>query len=141
VKPSPHLPFAYLPANLTGQSAQLPTSCALSAPAAGRIQLKNRDQELLPRFGQLFSLPLDFWKTAKPRPFFVAQFVKELLAKGETIYSIAPSLTSQYRCRVSRAPLSSLLQPFASIFAYISVSELRGTKLVAIPRSFLDAAP
>jgi hypothetical protein len=30
---------------------------------------------------------------------FVAQFVKELLAKGETIYSIASSLTSQYRCR------------------------------------------
>jgi transposase len=30
---------------------------------------------------------------------FVAQFVNELLAKGETIYSIAPSLTSQYRCR------------------------------------------
>jgi len=30
---------------------------------------------------------------------FVAQFVKELLAKGETIYPIAPSLTSQYRCR------------------------------------------
>ena len=29
----------------------------------------------------------------------VAQFVNELLAKGETIYSIAPSLTSQYRCR------------------------------------------
>jgi hypothetical protein len=30
---------------------------------------------------------------------FVAQFVNELLAKGETIYAIAPSLTSQYRCR------------------------------------------
>lgn len=30
---------------------------------------------------------------------FVAQFVDELLAKGETIYSVAPSLTSQYRCR------------------------------------------
>jgi transposase len=30
---------------------------------------------------------------------FVARFVNELLAKGETIYSIAPSLTSQYRCR------------------------------------------
>src|ERR1700719_612639 len=30
---------------------------------------------------------------------FVAQFVKELLAKGEAIYPIAPSLTSQYRCR------------------------------------------
>src|SRR5436305_4416876 len=30
---------------------------------------------------------------------FVAQFVNELLAKGETIYAIAPNLTSQYRCR------------------------------------------
>src|SRR3954447_5204757 len=30
---------------------------------------------------------------------FVAQFINELLAKGETIDSIAPSLTSQYRCR------------------------------------------
>jgi transposase len=30
---------------------------------------------------------------------FVAQFVNELLAQGETIYSVAPSLTSQYRCR------------------------------------------
>lgn len=30
---------------------------------------------------------------------FVAQFVNELLAKGEIIYPIAPSLTSQYRCR------------------------------------------
>jgi transposase len=33
---------------------------------------------------------------------FVAEFVKELLAKGETIYSIAPSLTSQYRSRRGR---------------------------------------
>ena len=33
---------------------------------------------------------------------FVAQFVKELLAKGEPIYPIAPSLTSQYRCRRGR---------------------------------------
>jgi transposase len=30
---------------------------------------------------------------------FVAQFVNELLAKGEAIYAIAPSLTSQYRSR------------------------------------------
>src|SRR6059058_2013876 len=30
---------------------------------------------------------------------FVAQFVNELLASGETVYAIAPSLTSQYRCR------------------------------------------
>jgi transposase len=30
---------------------------------------------------------------------FVAQFVKELLAKEETIYPIPPSLTSQYRSR------------------------------------------
>jgi transposase len=33
---------------------------------------------------------------------FVAEFVKELLAKAETIYSIAPSLTSQYRSRRGR---------------------------------------
>lgn len=33
---------------------------------------------------------------------FVAQFMNELLAKGETIYSIAPSLTSQYRSRRGR---------------------------------------
>lgn len=30
---------------------------------------------------------------------FVAQFVNELLAKGEAVFPIAPSLTSQYRCR------------------------------------------
>lgn len=30
---------------------------------------------------------------------FVAQFLKKLLAKGEIIYPIAPSLTTQYRCR------------------------------------------
>src|SRR5947209_10018259 len=30
---------------------------------------------------------------------FVAQFVNELLAGGEPVYAIAPSLTSQYRCR------------------------------------------
>jgi transposase len=33
---------------------------------------------------------------------FVAQFISELLAKGETVYSIAPSLTSQYRSRRGR---------------------------------------
>jgi hypothetical protein len=33
---------------------------------------------------------------------FVAQFVKELLAKGELIYPLAPSLTSQSRCRLGR---------------------------------------
>jgi transposase len=30
---------------------------------------------------------------------FVAQFVNELLAKDESVHPIAPSLTSQYRCR------------------------------------------
>jgi transposase len=33
---------------------------------------------------------------------FVAQFAKELLTKGESIHSIPPSLTSQYRCRRGR---------------------------------------
>ena len=33
---------------------------------------------------------------------FVAQFVKELLVKGESIYPIAPSRTTQYRCRRGR---------------------------------------
>jgi transposase len=33
---------------------------------------------------------------------FVALFVKELLAKGEPMYAIPPSLTSQYRCRRGR---------------------------------------
>jgi transposase len=33
---------------------------------------------------------------------FISQFVVELLANGEVVYPIAPSLTSQYRCRRGR---------------------------------------
>src|SRR5438270_12735496 len=33
---------------------------------------------------------------------FVTQFVNELLTRKETVYAIAPSLTSQYRCRRGR---------------------------------------
>jgi hypothetical protein len=39
---APHLLFAYLPTNLTAGSAQLPTSCALSAPPQAAFSLKPR---------------------------------------------------------------------------------------------------
>src|SRR3954471_13884642 len=57
---------------------------------------------------------------------FLAQFVNELLAKGETIYAIAASLTSRYRClrgtkkriRWTRPTWLRLYQPIRSFHLY-----------------------
>src|SRR5438270_5666042 len=54
-------------------------------------------------FAQLHQFAAQFacrrWAIEGAGNSFVAPFVKELLAKEEPVYPIAPSLTSQYRCR------------------------------------------
>src|SRR3954470_21954448 len=65
----------------------------------GSIKVLNTSAglEQLHQFASQF--PSHRWAIEGAGNRFVAQFVNELLAKREIIYAIAPSLTSQYRCR------------------------------------------
>ena len=65
----------------------------------GSIKVPNTSQgiEQLHQFASQF--PSRRWAIEGAGNRFVAQFVNELLATGEPIYSVAPNLTSQYRCR------------------------------------------
>jgi transposase len=71
----------------------------LNGSVLGSIKVLNTSAglEQLHQFASQF--PSRRWAIEGAGNRFVVQFVNELQARGETIYPIAPSLTSQYRCR------------------------------------------
>jgi transposase len=71
----------------------------LNGSVLGSIKVLNTSAglEQLHQFASQF--PSRRWAIEGAGNRFVVQFVNELQARGETIYAIAPSLTSQYRCR------------------------------------------
>lgn len=64
------------------------------------VQNTEAGLEELHRFASQY--PVRRWAVEGAGNHFIVQFVTQLLAKGEAVYSIAPSLTSQYRCRRGR---------------------------------------
>jgi hypothetical protein len=68
----------------------------------GSIEAPNTDAGLeeLHRFASQY--PGRRWAIEGAGNHFISRFVTQLLAKGEVVYPIAPSLTSQYRCRRGR---------------------------------------